>query len=382
MKHIPSVSGTAAVLHPTAMGSSRRGPNAKHLVGLLLVGVVLAVLPMVLGYGGGQSWVRLANFALLYAMLAVGLNIVVGFAGLLDLGYIAFYAAGAYLYALLASPHFGLHLPFWVILPLGTLVACLFGVMLGAPTLKLRGDYLAIVTLGFGEIIRIFMNNLDAPVNITNGPQGINRVEPLTVGDFSFARTETILGIRLTGPEKYYYLLVVLVIVIMALCMRLQKSRIGRAWEAVREDEIAANAMGINTRNVKLLAFAMGASFGGLAGGLFAAMQRFVSPDSFSLLESISVLSMVVLGGIGHVPGVVLGAILLAVLPEVLRTVVVPAQEMMFGSVVLDPEGIRMMIFGVAMVAVMLLRPAGLWPSPVRKRELKAMAEDNEGGKA
>ncbi|KCV55239.1 branched-chain amino acid ABC transporter, permease protein [Bordetella bronchiseptica 980] len=288
---------------------NKSGLSARNLVGIALIGIVLAVLPFVLGMAG-QSWVRILNFALLYVMLALGLNIVVGFAGLLDLGYIAFYAVGAYTWALLASPHFGLHLPFWAILPMALGVACVFGVLLGAPTLKLRGDYLAIVTLGFGEIIRIFLNNLNAPVNITNGPQGINRIDAFKVGDFVFGRTETILGIRFTGPEKYYYLLVLLTLLIIVVCVRLQNSRIGRAWEAIREDEIAAKAMGINSRNIKLLAFAMGASFGGVAGALFAAMQGFVSPESFSLTESISVLCMVVLGGMGHIPGVILGAVI------------------------------------------------------------------------
>lgn len=346
----------------------RRTP-ALTLVGIVLIGVVLAILPFVVGIAG-QGWVRIMNFALLYVMLALGLNIVVGFAGLLDLGYIAFYAVGAYTWALLASPHFGLHLPFWAILPISIAVAGLFGVMLGAPTLKLRGDYLAIVTLGFGEIIRIFLTNLNAPVNITNGPQGINRIDAFTVGEFTFGRAETIMGVRFTGPEKYYYLLLAFVLIILLICVRLQNSRIGRAWEAIREDEVAAKAMGINTRNVKLLAFAMGASFGGVAGAMFAAMQGFVSPESFSLTESISILCMVVLGGMGHIPGVILGALILAALPEFLRAVVEPAQHMLFGAVILDPEGIRMLMFGLAMVLVMLFRPAGLWPSAVRKREL------------
>src|SRR5437870_2586668 len=162
-------------------------------VGLALIGVALAIMPFAFALAG-QAWVRVLNFGLLYIMLALGLNIVVGFAGLLDLGYIAFYAVGAYVYALLASPHFDLHLPFWVILPIGALVACLFGVLLGAPTLKLRGDYLAIVTLGFGEIIRVFLNNLSQPVNITNGPQGINLIDPFRIGSFNFARNETIAG--------------------------------------------------------------------------------------------------------------------------------------------------------------------------------------------
>jgi len=347
----------------------RAGPRARAWLGVLAIAAVLAVLPFVVGMAG-QGWVRILNFALLYVMLALGLNIVVGFAGLLDLGYIAFYAVGAYTWALLASPHFDLHLPFWAVLPVGIALACVFGVLLGTPTLKLRGDYLAIVTLGFGEIIRIFLNNLNAPVNITNGPQGVNRIDPFRIGEFTFSRAETILGMRVTGPEKYYYLLLVLTLLIIAVCVRLQDSRIGRAWQAIREDEIAAKAMGINTRNVKLLAFAMGASFGGVAGALFAAMQGFVSPESFSLMESISVLCMVVLGGMGHIPGVILGALLLAALPEFLRAVVVPAQQMLFGEVVLDPEGIRMLLFGLAMVLVMLFRPAGLWPSAVRKREL------------
>ena len=337
--------------------------------GIALVGIALAVLPLALGAAFGQTWVRVANLALLYAMLALGLNIVVGFAGLLDLGYIAFYAVGAYVYALLASPHFGLHLPFWITLPLGFLVAAAFGVLLGAPTLKLRGDYLAIVTLGFGEIIRVFLNNLNAPVNITNGPQGVNLVDPLKLGGFSFSTRETLLGVDFTGPQKYYYVLLALTLVTIALNLRLQDSRIGRAWEAIREDEIAARAMGINTRNVKLLAFAMGASFGGLAGGLFASIQGFISPESFSLPESVMVLSMVVLGGMGNIAGVILGAVLLTGLPELIRFTVVPAQQALFGRVVVDPEAIRMLLFGLALILVMLFRPAGLWPAKLRKRE-------------
>jgi branched-chain amino acid transport system permease protein len=345
--------------------------NRKTFVwaGAALVALALAVLPLALAATVGQTWVRVVNLALLYVMLALGLNIVVGFAGLLDLGYIAFYAVGAYLYALLASPHFGLHLPFWITLPLGFLVAAFFGVLLGAPTLKLRGDYLAIVTLGFGEIIRIFLNNLNAPVNITNGPQGINLVDPLKLGGFSFSTRETILGVDFSGPQKYYYALLALTLAIIVLNVRLQDSRIGRAWEAIREDEIAARSMGINTRNIKLLAFAMGASFGGLAGGLFASIQGFISPESFSVLESIMVLSMVVLGGMGNIAGVILGAVLLTGLPEVIRFTVVPLQQSLFGKVIVDPEAIRMLLFGLALILVMLFRPAGIWPATVRKRE-------------
>jgi branched-chain amino acid transport system permease protein len=252
---------------------------------------------------------------------------------------------------------------FWVSLPIGFVTAAVFGVLLGTPTLKLRGDYLAIVTLGFGEIIRIFLNNLNAPVNITNGPQGINLVDPLRIGSFSFAKNEVIAGLSLTGPMKYYYPLMLLTVVIIALNLRLQDSRIGRAWEAIA-------AMGINTRNIKLLAFAMGASFGGLAGGLFASMQGFISPESFSLLESVSVLAMVVLGGMGNIAGVILGAVLLTGLPEFIRFTVVPVQQWVFGRVMVDPEAIRMLVFGLALIVVMLVRPAGLWPSSIRKREL------------
>jgi branched-chain amino acid transport system permease protein len=355
------------------MTTHRRRKKAippKAWAGVALVALALAVLPFVAG-SVGQAWVRILNFAMIYIMLALGLNIVVGFAGLLDLGYIAFYAVGAYVYALLASPHFNIHLPFWVILPIGAGLACLFGVLLGAPTLKLRGDYLAIVTLGFGEIIRIFLNNMNAPVNMTNGPQGINIIDPFRIGSFSFAQAERLGGIQVSGPQKYYYVLLLLTIVVIVINLRLQNSRLGRAWEAIREDEVAAKAMGINTRNVKLLAFAMGASFGGIAGGIFSATQQFVSPESFSLFESVIVLAMVVLGGMGNIPGVILGAILLTLLPEVLRSTMEPLQNVLFGRVLLDAETVRLLVFGIALVAIMLYRPAGLWPSAVRKRELE-----------
>ncbi len=344
--------------------------NPRSAFGITLIAVALLALPFVAAMGG-QAWVRILNFAILYVFLALGLNIVVGFAGLLDLGYIAFYAVGAYTYALLASPHFGLHFPFWVILPIGAVVACFFGVVLGSPTLKLRGDYLAIVTLGFGEIVRIFMNNLNAPVNITNGAQGITLIDPVAIGSFKFSNTTQFLGISISGPQKYYYLLLVLALLVIVINLRLQNSRIGRAWQAIREDEIAAKAVGINTRNLKLLAFAMGASFGGVAGGVFSAMQGFVSPESFSLIESIMILAMVVLGGMGHIPGVILGAILLTILPEALRYGVGPIQVAVFGKMLVDPESLRMLIFGLALVLVMRFKPAGLWPSPERKRELQ-----------
>ena len=351
-----------------AMLQLLRHDRRAALAALLVVAILLAALPFLVNLGLGKTWVRILDFTLLYVMLALGLNIVVGYAGLLDLGYIAFYAVGAYLYALLASPHFGLHLPFWALLPLGALLAGLFGMLLGAPTLKLRGDYLAIVTLGFGEIIRIFLNNLNAPVNITNGPQGVNLIDPVAIAGHSFGQTWTVLGFSVPGLYLYYYLFLTLTLGVVAVSIRLQDSRIGRAWVAIREDEVAAEAMGINTRNIKLLAFAMGAAFGGVAGGLFAGFQGFISPESFNLMESIMILCMVVLGGMGNIPGVILGAVLLTMLPEALRYVG-PLEQALFGRVVVDPADLRMLLFGLALVAVMLFRPAGLLPSTRRRRE-------------
>ncbi len=344
--------------HPTAVRA-----------GIALVALALLALPFALA-AAGTAWVRITNLAILFVFLSLGLNIVVGFAGLLDLGYIAFYAVGAYVYALLASPHFNIHWPFWAILPIGAAVAALFGALIGAPTLKLRGDYLAIVTLGFGEIVRIFLNNLSHPVNITNGPQGIARIDPFRVGGVDFSKSDSFLGLTFSGPIKYYYLLLLVLLAVIFINVRLQDSRIGRAWEAVREDEVAARAMGIDTRNIKLLAFAMGASFGGIAGGMFSAIQGFISPESFVLVESIMVVSMVVLGGMGNIWGVILGAMLLSFVPEILRFTVEPVQMRVFGRMLIEPEVIRMLIFGFALVLVMAFRPGGLWPSAVRKREL------------
>jgi branched-chain amino acid transport system permease protein len=340
------------------------------------VGAALVLLPLVMG-AFGDAWVRALCFAALYVLLALGLNIVVGFAGLLDLGYIAFYAVGAYTYALLASPHLiehfpalahafpnGLHVSIWLVLPLGASLAACFGILLGTPVLKLRGDYLAIVTLGFGEIIRIFLNNLNAPLNFTNGPAGITLIDPVRIGPFDLSHSTSLLGLRVSSLLQYYYLFAGLAVLAIGVCVRLQNSRLGRAWMAIREDEVAARAMGINVRNVKLLAFSLGATFGGIAGGLFAAFQGFVSPESFSLMESIIVLSMIVLGGLGHVPGIVLGALMLAMLPELLRHTALPLQQALFGRVLIDAEVLRLLLYGLATVGIMLYRPKGLWPAP------------------
>ena len=360
--------------------SQNRMNRCKPWLGVVLFALAIILAPFLMGYLGGNYWVRVLDFALLYVMLALGLNIVVGFAGLLDLGYIAFYAVGAYMVALLSSPHLteqfpliasifpgGLHLPIWVILPLGATLAAIFGIILGAPTLKLRGDYLAIVTLGFGEIIRIFMNNLDRPINITNGPKGIKAIDPVSIFGVNLSTKVDIFGFSVAPVYLSYYLFVLLALGIVLMTLRLQHSRIGRAWVAIREDEIAARAMGINTRNIKLLAFAMGASFGGVAGAMFASFQGFVSPESFTLWESVVVLAMVVLGGMGHVPGVILGAVLLSALPEFLRATIEPFQMAVFGKVMLEAEVVRQLLYGLAMILIMLYRPAGLWPSPSRE---------------
>jgi branched-chain amino acid transport system permease protein len=344
---------------------------AARTVGIILIAVLLVALPFAVDAVLGRTWVRIIDVALLFIMLALGLNIVVGYAGLLDLGYVAFFAVGAYCYALLASPQFGIHLSFVLLLPLAALVTAFFGVLLGAPTLKLRGDYLAIVTLGFGEIIRIFLNNLNRPFNITNGPQGITLIDPLQIGGQALNKTFTVGGVTIASVHSYYFVFLLCAGLIILISLRLEDSRIGRAWIAIREDEGAARAMGINTRNVKLLAFAMGATFGGVSGGLFAAFQGFISPESFTLLDSIMILCMVVLGGMGHVPGVVLGAVLLTALPEALRYVG-PLQKDWLGHVFIDPSDLRMLLFGLALVLMMLFRPGGLWPSKIRARELKA----------
>ena len=345
-----------------------------------VIGAALRVLPLILQIFG-NAWVRIADVALLYVMLALGLNIVVGYAGLLDLGYVAFFAVGAYMYGLLASPHLldafpalavyfpnGLHMPLWVIVPVGAALAGLFGMLLGAPTLKLRGDYLAIVTLGFGEIIRVFLNNLDQPINITNGPKGIDMIDSISIFGWSLSKKLTVGGFEIASVSLYYYLFLSLVLLSVLISHRLEFSRIGRAWMAIREDEIAAKAMGLNTRNLKLLAFGMGATFGGVSGAMFAGFQGFVSPESFSLMESVMIVAMVVLGGLGHLPGVILGAVLLAALPEVLRYVAGPLQAMTDGR--LDAAILRQLLIALAMIIVMLLRPRGLWPSPEHGKSL------------
>ena len=353
---------------------------------VLILALFALVLPLVLQQAG-NAWVRILDMALLYLLLSLGLNIVVGYAGLLDLGYVAFYALGAYMFGLLASPHLtdtfpwiaellpeGLHSPLWLVIPLAALLAGALGVLLGAPTLKLRGDYLAIVTLGFGEIIRVFMNNLDHPVNITNGPKGLNQIDSITIFGLDLGKKTELFGFEIASVSLYYYLFLSLCLISILICYRLEKSRIGRAWMAIREDEIAAKAMGINTRNLKLLAFGMGATFGGVSGAMFASFQGFISPESFSLMESVMIVAMVVLGGLGHLPGVIVGALLLSALPEVLRYVAGPLQDLSGGR--LDASILRQLLIAVAMISIMLLKPRGLWPAPDHGKSLE-QAEAN-----
>ena len=279
---------------------------------------------------------------LVYICLGLGLNVVVGLCGLLDLGYIAFYGVGAYTYALL-SVHYAV--PFWVCLPICAAFAALAGCIIGYPTLRMRGDYLAIVTLGFGEIVRIVLNNWMA---LTGGPNGILGIKPpglyvpsFADGSFSFEH------LLLRKLEYLYYIILALAVFTVIAVYRINFSRIGRAFEAIREDETAAELMGVDTFRFKLLAYALGAVFGGLAGAFFAARMRFVSPESFTFIESAMVLAMVVLGGMGSIPGVILGALALVALPEVFR----------------EFELYRMLAFGGAMALMMIVRPAGLWPA-------------------
>lgn len=286
---------------------------------VLIVGAFLPTYPL-----------RVLDFVLLYAMLGMGLNIVLGYAGLLDLGYVAFYAIGAYTYALLASPQFDLHLPFLLILVIGAGLAAIAGVLLGIPVLRLRGDYLAIVTLGFGEIIRVLMNNLDW---LTNGPQGVARIDEASI-----------FGWHLSTPLDFLFLLVGLTVAVFLFVWRLQESSLGIALAAVREDQDAARGCGIDTTGVKLVAFATSATIGGLGGVVFAAMQRFVSPESFTFWESLSIVLVVVIGGLGNPIGMVLGAGLLVLMPELLRAY----------------ADYRQLLYGAALVLIILARPMGL----------------------
>lgn len=303
---------------------------------------------------GSSYWLRVFASIGVFAAAAIGLNVVVGLAGLLDLGYIAFFGVGAYVGALLGSAArttYDGDWPFLVVVFVGASVAAIFGVIIGAPTLRLRGDYLAIVTLGFGEIFRIAVNNMDG---LTRGPNGIAGVPDLAIGSFNFGETHEVLGFSLPGFANYYFLELVLLAGCILVFTRVNTSRIGRAWVAIREDETAAAAMGINTFRLKLLAFAMGAFLAGAAGTVNAHVGASAAPDSFTFLESILLLAAVVLGGMGTVPGAILGSAALFIIPEKLRAF----------------QDKRLLLFGVALILMMRFRPEGIVPNRRRQREL------------
>jgi branched-chain amino acid transport system permease protein len=315
--------------------------------------VILLAVAFCYPFFTGRYAQDVATNVLIYVCLGLGLNVVVGLAGMLDLGYIAFYGVGAYTYALL-NVHFGMS--FWICLPIAATLALTAGCLIGYPTLRMRGDYLAIVTLGFGEIVRIILNNW---MSLTNGPNGILGIDAPSIYIPSFENGFSLELLYLKKLHYLYYIALGLAIVTIISVRHLNYSRIGRAWESIREDETAAELMGVNTFKLKLLAYAMGALFAGLAGAFFCARMRFVSPESFTFLESAMVLSMVVLGGMGSIPGIILGAAALIVLPEVFR----------------EFETYRMLVFGMSMVVMMLFRPAGLIPA----KRMGKRGEEGEG---
>jgi len=314
--------------------------RALRITGLLLLIIVLLILPQVLGLFLSE----VLTIVGLYVLLGLGLNIVVGYAGLLDLGYVAFFAIGAYTIALLTSPELGFFgLSFWSALPFAIIVGVIFGVLLGIPVLKMRGDYLAIATLGFGEIIRILVLS-DFLRPWLGGAQGVGKIPKAAIGSMEFA-----------GPQQIYYLILAGCFLVGFISWRLRDSRLGRAWMAVREDEDVAQAMGINLVAAKLLAFATGAAFSALSGAIFASKLGSVYPHSFNVMISINILCLIIVGGMGSIPGVLVGAIALVGLPELLR----------------EFADYRLLVYGAALVAMMLFRPAGLWPEAVHRRELQ-----------
>jgi branched-chain amino acid transport system permease protein len=319
---------------------------------------VAIVLPLAFSNGGFVNFLADAGA---FVLLALGLNVVVGFAGLLDLGYAAFFAIGSYTFAMLASPQFGIHIPFWVMLFLASGVAAVFGILLGAPTLRLRGDYLAIVTLGFGEIVPQTFLNLS---QWTGGPNGIGSLDQPAIFGYRFG----------FNALPYYYLMLGLIAVAVLAANNLRASRLGRAWMAIREDELAAAHVGINTTATKLAAFAIGASFSGLAGCAYASKLQLVSPDQFGFNVSVAVLSMLVLGGMGNIPGVIVGSLVISSLD---RFILPQASNFMqnFGLSI-DLTNSRFLIYGSILVLTMLFRPEGLIPSRQRRSELRASGDD------
>jgi branched-chain amino acid transport system permease protein len=324
------------------------------------VAIALPFAPA-LFHGNGGGFTNFLADAGAFVLLALGLNIVVGFAGLLDLGYAAFFAIGSYSFAMLASPQFGIHVPFWVMLFVASGIAAIFGILLGAPTLRLRGDYLAIVTLGFGEIVPQTFQNL---AQFTGGPNGISSLDQPAIGAYKFG----------FNAYAYYFMVLGLIAVAVWLANNMRNSRLGRAWMAIREDELAAAHMGINTTTTKLAAFAMGASFSGLAGCAYASKLQLVSPEQFQFQVSVFILAMLVLGGMGNIPGVIVGSLILSSLERF----ILPQATNFLHAVGLnvDLSNSRFMIYGVILVVMMLFRPEGLIPSRQRKAELHAADAD------
>jgi len=378
-----------STLRRVGEGFADRHQSLAVLVGVALVGAFLPIVvgvPPFSGFGNQNDFLDGFANAGVFVLLALGLNVVVGLAGLLDLGYAAFFAIGSYAYAYGASPFSHLAVPFWPMLVVGALVAATFGILLGAPTLRLRGDYLAIVTLGFGEIVPVVFTNSDTYTNGTNGIAGIYQPSLhglFGIGSFGFG-----------NPWPYYVTVLLVVAVAMMLLYRLQDSRLGRAWVAIREDEVAAASMGVNTVTTKLLAFAIGASTAGLAGVFNASKLSIVSPDQFGFTVSFTVLAMVVLGGMGNIWGVAIGAftlyeiqsVFLKQLTNFVQALHLPVLDL--GFLRLDISAIdfvqyQFLLYGLALVAMMLLRPEGLFPSRQRKRELheseEEAVESNEG---
>lgn len=354
---------------------------------ILMAILLLGILP----YFGTLNayYIELATQAGIFVALALGLNVVVGFSGLLDLGYVAFFAVGAYLWGIFSTEQIGQIFigatpvdpaAFYLFMVLGLIVGALFGILLGLPVLRLRGDYLAIVTLGLGEVIRVLATNLDRPINITNGSQGIKSIARPPLPDF----LHTLLP-GLSDPQLYQlfiYLLVLLVLGLTVLTVsRLKHSRVGRAWEAIREDETAAIAMGVPLVRMKLMAFAVGASFAGVMGVLFAAKQQFINPPTFDLIRSIGILAMVILGGMGSIPGVILGGVLvtlldLQILPRIATELSALKRQGVFIPEWFDPAQYQRALFGLLLIVMMIFRPAGILPDE-RRREERRDADDS-----
>jgi branched-chain amino acid transport system permease protein len=355
-----------------------------------VVAGILLILIIPFATSGGPSYeayMEVATQSGIYIAMALGLNIVVGFAGLLDLGFIAFFAIGAYTYGIFSTTQannfiHGNLFPlsgstFWLFLLIGGFIAALFGMLLGLPVLRVKGDYLAIVTLGFGEIIRIIFNNMDTPINITNGAMGISSIPP-----------PQLFGLEFTNPHQYYFIVVGILILVIFGVRRFEHSRLGRSWKAVRENEIAAQSMGIPLIRTKLTAFAIGASFSGMMGVVFAAKQTFIDPSSFTLLESTTILVMVVLGGMGSVPGVILGAALVTILNLQVLTELTNwlNQLSMQGTFqipnALSPAKMQRFIFGIILILVAIFRPNGLIMAKNRKANEQLLKERSSANAA